>query len=317
MRTLVTGAAGFIGSHLAERLLDEGHEVVGIDCFVPYYPRRFKEANLAYLCSNPDFEFHPLDLRTDDLTQALRHVDTVFHLAAMPGLTASWSEFETYMTCNVLATQRLLEAAKTSTLRAFVHASTSSVYGKEATGNEDTPLNPISPYGATKLAAERLALAYHAEFNVPSIVLRYFSVYGPRQRPDMGYHTFIKKVLNGEPVTVFGDGEQTRGNTYVDDCVQATLLAACRGKAGEVYNVGGGEARSVRWVLRTIEEITGEKVAIQHAPRRAGDQQHTIADISKMRRDLGYEPRTSLRDGLAAQIEWQCSQLPALTTASI
>jgi nucleoside-diphosphate-sugar epimerase len=317
VRKLVTGAAGFIGSHLAERLLDEGHHVTGIDCFVPYYPRHIKQANLLDLCKNPRFEFLPLDLRSDDLAEALSTVDTVFHLAAMPGLTASWSEFETYMTCNLLATQRLLEAARNSPLTTFVHASTSSVYGKEATGNEDTPLNPISPYGATKLAAERLALAYHAEFKVPSIVLRYFSVYGPRQRPDMGYHTFISKVLNGEPVTVFGDGEQTRGNTYVDDCVEATLLAACRGKPGEVYNVGGGEARSVLWVLNTIEDITGERARIQHAPRRAGDQQHTIADISKMRRDFGYEPRTSLRDGLTAQIEWQCRQVPALSSASI
>jgi nucleoside-diphosphate-sugar epimerase len=191
----------------------------------------------------------------------------------------------------------------------FVHASTSPVYGRDATGDEQTPLNPISPYGATKLAAERLALAYHTEFGVPSVVLRYFSVYGPRQRPDMGYHIFIRRVLRGEPVVVYGDGEQTRGNTFIADCVRATLLAAGRGRPGQVYNVGGGEARSVRWVLATIQELTGRRAIIEHAPRRPGDQQHTMADVSKMRRDFGFEPRTPLRDGLAAQIAWQRDQL--------
>jgi UDP-glucuronate 4-epimerase len=311
VRQLVTGAAGFIGSHLAERLLAEGHEVVGIDCFIPYYPRHVKKSNLAGLIDHPRFAFCEIDLRTAPLAAALDGVDTVFHLAAMPGLSASWSDFESYMTCNLLATQRLLDACRARDLRAFVHASTSSVYGRDATGDEQTPLNPISPYGATKLAAERLALAYHAEFGVPSVVLRYFSVYGPRQRPDMGYHTFIHRVLQGKPVTVFGDGEQTRGNTYVDDCVTATLLAACRGRPGEVYNVGGGEARSVRWVLDAIKELTGVTPIVEHAPRRPGDQQHTMADISRMRRDFCFEPRTPLRDGLAAQIAWQCHQSPS------
>ena len=309
MRQLVTGAAGFIGSHLAERLLAEGHEVVGVDCFIPYYPRQVKEANVAGLLHHPRFRLCELDLRTADLSGVLDGVDTVFHLAAMAGLSASWSDFESYMTCNLLATQRLLHAARDRHLRVFVHASTSSVYGRDATGDEHTPLNPISPYGATKLAAERLALAYHTEFGVPSVVLRYFSVYGPRQRPDMGYHIFIRRVLRGEPVVVYGDGEQTRGNTFIADCVGATVLAASRGRPGEVYNVGGGEARSVRWVLATIEELTGRRAMIEHAPRRPGDQQHTMADVSKMRRDFGFEPYTPLRDGLAAQIAWQRDQL--------
>ncbi len=309
MRHLVTGAAGFIGSHLAERLIAQGHEVVGVDCFMPYYPRAVKEANLARLQQESRFTLLELDLRTADLSEAVEGTDTVFHLAAMPGLTASWRDFESYMTCNLLATQRLLEGCRDQPISAFVQASTSSVYGKHARGNEQTPLNPISPYGATKLAAERLALAYHSELRVPSIVLRYFSVYGPRQRPDMGYHTFIRNVLSGQPVVVFGDGEQTRGNTYVEDCVTATVLAAERGQPGEVYNLGGGEARSVRWVLATIEELTGRKALIEHAPRRAGDQQHTMADIAKMRRDLGFEPDTPLRAGLAAQIEWQAQEL--------
>ncbi len=307
MRQLVTGAAGFIGSHLVERLLAAGHEVVGIDCFIPYYPRCIKAANIASFEKKPRFRFCELDLRAGDLTGALEGVDTVFHLAAMPGLSASWSDFELYMTCNMLATHRLLEACRTRDLSAFVHASTSSVYGREATGNEQRPLNPISPYGATKLAAERLAVAYHAEFGVPSVVLRYFSVYGPRQRPDMGYYTFIRRVLRDEPVVICGDGEQTRGNTYVDDCVSATLLAAARGCPGEVYNAGGGEARSVKWVLSTIEELTGRAAIVEHAPRRPGDQRRTMANIAKLRRDVGFEPRTPLREGLAAQVAWQRS----------
>jgi UDP-glucuronate 4-epimerase len=301
----VTGAAGFIGSHLAERLVAQGEEVVGLDSFVPYYPRPIKEQNLADLRQNPRFTFHEIDLRSAALGDALDGVDVVFHLAAMAGLAKSWTEFESYMTCNLLGTQRLLDACRGRAIQAFVHASTSSVYGREATGDEQAALNPISPYGATKLAAERLALAYQAEFDVPAVVLRYFSVYGPRQRPDMGYHIFIRRVLEGTPIVVFGDGEQTRGNTFVSDCVDATLLAAARGQPGGVFNVGGGEARSVNWVIGTIEELADRAAVIEHGPARAGDQAHTLADISRARTELGFEPRTSLRDGLAAQIAWQ------------
>jgi UDP-glucuronate 4-epimerase len=229
----------------------------------------------------------------------------VFHLAAMAGLAKSWTEFESYMTCNLLGTQRLLDACRGRPIRAFVHASTSSVYGREATGDEQAPLNPISPYGATKLAAERLALAYQAEFDVRAVVLRYFSVYGPRQRPDMGYHIFIRRVLRGEPIVVFGDGEQTRGNTFVADCVDATLLAAEHGRPGDVFNVGGGEARSVNWVIATIEDLVGQRAQIEHGPPRPGDQAHTLADIGHARAALGFDPRTPLRDGLAAQVAWQ------------
>jgi UDP-glucuronate 4-epimerase len=304
MRCMVTGAAGFIGSHLAERLIAQGREVIGLDSFVPYYPRAIKEANLAGLRQSPNFTLLEADLRTADLTNALDGVEVVFHLGAMAGLAKSWTEFESYMTCNVLGTQRLLDACRGRALRAFVHASTSSVYGREATGDEGAALNPISPYGATKLAAERLALAYQTEFDVPAVVLRYFSVYGPRQRPDMGYHIFIRRVLAGEPIVVFGDGEQTRGNTFVADCVDATLLAAERGRPGDVFNIGGGEARSVNWVIRTIEELVGQAARIEHGPPRPGDQAHTLADISHARAALGFDPRTSLRDGLAAQAAW-------------
>jgi nucleoside-diphosphate-sugar epimerase len=309
MRCLVTGVAGFIGSHLAERLVADGHEVVGVDCFVPYYPRPIKERNLAVLGASNSFTFHELDLRTDSLTVALEGVDTVFHEAAMAGLAASWVDFDLYMTCNMQGTQRLLDACRDRKLRSFVNISTSSVYGENALGDEQTLPAPISPYGATKLAAERLALAYHKVFGIPSVVLRYFSVYGPRQRPDMGYNIFIDRVLKGEQISVFGDGEQTRGNTFISDCVNATLLGAERGEPGEVYNIGGGEARSVNWVIETIAELAGKPANVRREAARAGDQRHTMADITKARAELGYNPTTPLRDGLAAQVEWQKSLL--------
>src|SRR5437588_6329073 len=226
MRYLVTGAAGFIGSHLSERLLALGHEVVGLDCFVPYYPKPLKERNLAEAKKHPKFQFLPLDLRADDLKPAVDGVDVVYHLAAMPGLVASWTEFDLYLGCNVTATQRLLEAVKGSkSLKRLVYGSTSSVYGRFASGDETLPTKPVSPYGVTKLAGEHLCRAYADAFGLPVVALRYFSVYGPRQRPDMGYHKFMRALLDGQPVTVCGDGQQVRGNTYVDDCVAATVAA--------------------------------------------------------------------------------------------
>jgi nucleoside-diphosphate-sugar epimerase len=305
MRCLVTGVAGFIGSHLAERLVADGHEVVGVDCFVPYYPRPIKERNLTALRASKNFTFHELDLRSDNPAPALEGVDTVFHEAAMAGLAASWVDFDLYMTCNMQATQRLLDACRDRKLRSFVHISTSSVYGENALGDEDTLPEPISPYGATKLAAERLALAYHKVFGIPSVVLRYFSVYGPRQRPDMGYNIFIDRILRGEQIAVFGDGEQTRGNTFISDCVDATLLGAERGKPGQVYNIGGGEARSVNWVIESIAELAGKPANVRREAARAGDQRHTMADITKARAELGYKPGMPLREGLAAQVAWQ------------
>ena len=307
MRCLVTGAAGFIGSQLAERLVADGHDVVGVDCFIPYYPREIKERNLESLRASTRFRFDELDLREASLEASLDGVDVVFHEAAMAGLAKSWTEFELYMTCNILATQRLLDACREKPLRAFVHISTSSVYGRDALGDELTLPEPISPYGATKLAAERLALAYKEVFSVPAVVLRYFSVYGPRQRPDMGYNLFINHVLRGEPISVFGDGDQTRGNTFIKDCIDATLLAAEKGRPGQVYNIGGGEARSVNWVIETIADLTGRPAKVRKEAPRAGDQRHTMADITKAASELGYVPSTPLRDGLAAQVAWQKS----------
>ncbi|MBY0527322.1 MAG: GDP-mannose 4,6-dehydratase [Gemmataceae bacterium] len=305
MKCLVTGAAGFIGSHLCERLLQAGHNVIGVDAMVPYYPAPIKEANLASARSHRWFTFEKLDLRHDPLTSVLQDVEVVFHLAAMPGLAKSWTEFDLYESCNVTGTQRLLEAVRRlPKLQRFLYASTSSVYGRYGSGDETLPLRPISPYGVTKLAAENLCRAFAEEQGVPLVVLRYFSVYGPRQRPDMGYHRFVRALLTGESVTVYGDGLQVRGNTYVTDCVDATV-AAVQALPGEVYNVGGGEAVTVWEVLRKLEVLTGCRAAIREEAARPGDQRYTSADTAKLYRHLAWKPRIGLDEGLARQVAWQ------------
>jgi nucleoside-diphosphate-sugar epimerase len=305
MKCLVTGAAGFIGSHLCEHLLQAGHTVIGLDAFIPYYPRAVKEAHLASSRDHPAFRFHPLDLRSDPLEGVLAGVEAVFHLAAMPGLTRSWTDFDLYESCNVVGTQRLLEAiGRLTSLRRFLYASTSSVYGRYGSGDETLPTRPISPYGVTKLAAENLCRAYAEESGLPLVVLRYFSVYGPGQRPDMGYYRFIDALLQGQPVTVYGDGLQTRGNTYVDDCVAATV-AALQAPVGEVYNVGGGETANVWEVLGKLERIIGCRALVHREPSRPGDQRFTGADTSKLARHLGWQAQTGLEEGLARQAAWQ------------
>jgi len=303
---LVTGAAGFIGSHLCERLLRDGHHVIGVDCFIPYYDPAVKRGNLALLLASKNFTFLDTDLRRDDIRSALTGCDAVFHLAAMPGLMKSWEDFSLYSTCNIEATQRLLEAAKDTRLPHFIHVSTSSVYGREATEPEDSPTQPFSPYGLTKLAAENLCRAYESNFALPITILRYFSVYGPRQRPDMAYHILIRALLEDRSFPMFGDGEQTRSNTYVADCVEATWLAAKnRDKAlGQVFNVGGGQIISLNEVVTVLEGLTGRKANIERKPARPGDQKHTAANIEKARRLLGYKPVTPVRDGLKAEVDW-------------
>ncbi len=305
MHCLVTGAAGFIGSHLCERLLALGHSVAGLDAFIPYYPRSVKEANLANLRVSPHFTFHELDLRQAPLDGVLQNVEVVFHLGAMAGLTKSWTDFDLYQSCNLTATQRLLEAVvKLPLLRRFIYASTSSVYGRFATGDEFLPTRPISPYGVTKLAAENLCRCFADEFNLPLVVLRYFSVYGPRQRPDMGYYRFIQALLKNETIEIYGDGHQVRGNTYVGDCAEATI-AAVKAPPGEIYNLGGGETASVWEILAKLEKLTGRKALVRSAPARAGDQRSTFADTGKLRRHIGWEAQTPLDEGLAAQLAWQ------------
>ena len=318
VRCLVTGAAGFIGSHVCEALLDAGHEVLGLDGFVPLYPRAVKERNLDEVAAHPrarsgpageGFRFLELDLRTaapGELGAALEGAEWVFHLAAMGGLLPSWTDFDAYLTCNVQATQRLLDAARAKgSVARLVHASTSSVYGADVAGDEATPCAPVSPYGVTKLAAEHLVRAYDAQFGIPATVLRFFSVYGPRQRPDMGYYKFVEGLLSGRPVTVFGDGEQRRGNTYVADAARAVLLAAERFRRGAVYNVGGGEEVSANEALALLEGLTGRRAEVLRGPERLGEQRRTLADTTRAREDLGWAPATPLRAGLAAQVGWQ------------
>lgn len=304
MKCLVTGAAGFIGSHLCERLLRDGHSVYGIDCFVPYYPRIVKEQNLNAARTHKSFEFAEIDLRTDSLNDVMHGTDAVFHLAAMPGLPKSWTEFDLYQSCNFTATHRLLEASCLVNLRRFVYVSTSSAYGRHASGDETLPLRPISPYGVTKLAAEHLCRAFAEERGLPLTVLRYFSVYGPRQRPDMGYHLFIDSLLTGRPITMFGDGKQVRGNTFVDDCVDATVLAL-NAEPGETFNVGGSEPIALIDVIRKLERLTGCRAMIDSKPPRIGDQRNTLADTGKLQRVLGWRPTVGMDDGLARQVEWQ------------
>lgn len=304
MKCLVTGAAGFIGSHLCHRLLHDGHDVVGIDAFIPYYPRAIKESNLRGLHGQDRFAFHSSDLRTDPLDGALDGIDAVFHLAAMAGLVKSWTDFDLYSSCNLTATQRLLDAIRRQSKKPrLVYASTSSVYGRYSSGDETLPTRPISPYGVTKLAAENLCRAYE-EFGVPVVVLRYFSVYGPRQRPDMGYYKFIDALLHNEPIVVYGDGQQNRGNTYIDDCIDATV-AALRAPMGETYNLGGGESASVWDIVGKLERIVGRKAITRSEPARPGDQRSTFADTSRLRQHLGWQPRMPLEVGLARQVEWQ------------
>lgn len=315
MKCLVTGAAGFIGSHLCERLLSQGHDVVGLDAFIPYYPRPLKESNLKTALAHSAFRFHEIDLRMGVPAAVVDGVEVVFHLAAMAGLTKSWTEFDLYEECNLRATQRLLEAVRGSKkLQRFLYASTSSVYGRFSSGDETMPTRPISPYGVTKLAAENLCRAFAEEQGLPLVALRYFSVYGPRQRPDMGYYKFIEAVLTGQPLTVFGDGQQVRGNTYIDDCVTATILGVqCH--VGETYNIGGGEAADVWGILQRIEQITGRKATIRREPARAGDQRYTFADTTKLQRHTGWQPQVSLDEGLSRQIEWQNRLLDPKTKA--
>jgi len=309
-RAVVTGVAGFVGSHLAERLVQLGTTVIGLDCFTGYYARTLKEANLAALRGCGEFELRELDLVTADVTGLLRGVDVVFHQAGQPGVRSSWgADFETYLRQNVLATQRLLEAALGAAgLRRFVYASSSSVYGDadELPVSERTLPRPVSPYGITKLAAEHLCSVYGG-LGVPTVSLRYFTVYGPRQRPDMAFTRFIRGVLNGEVVCVNGDGEQTRDFTYVGDIVDANLAAASESRAlapGAVYNLGGGSRISVNEVLALIERITGRPAAVRRDPVPPGDARHTHADCSAAARELGFRPRIDLEEGLRAQAAW-------------
>ena len=306
-KVLVTGAAGFIGSHVAERLVSRGLEVVGADCFTDYYPRRIKEANLSGLIGSERFTLVETDLAHGDLGAVLRGVDGVVHLAAQAGVRASWGlSFSTYIDCNIRATQRLLEAVRGAGLAKFVAASSSSVYGqtKDLPMREDGLTAPVSPYGVTKLAAEHLATLYHRSFAVPTVSLRYFTVYGPRQRPDMAFHRFIRAGLADRPVEVFGDGEQTRDFTFVSDVVDATEAALMQGPPGEVINVSGGSRVSLNHALSVIEAAVGRPLRRTYLAPASGDVTDTNADGRKAASLLGFRPRVALEEGLVLECAW-------------
>ncbi len=303
---LVTGTAGFIGSHLAERLLVEGWQVTGVDCFTDYYSRSAKEQNLATLIGRPGFAFVEADLVSVDLRSLLAGKAVVFHQAGQAGVRASWGEqFDLYTRDNILATQRLLEAVKGSDLHRFVYASSGSIYGdaKALPITEDTIPQPVSPYGVTKLAGEHLCHLYHVNSGVPTIRLRYFTVYGPRQRPDMAFHKFIRAMLRGERIPVYGDGEQTRDFTHVSDVIEANVRAI-DAPAGRVFNVAGGSRVTVNHVIGTLEELVGRPALVDRQERQPGDQRHTWADTSAARETLGYVPRVGLHEGLATEVDW-------------
>jgi UDP-glucuronate 4-epimerase len=308
MRALVTGCAGFIGSHLTESLLGDGHEVLGVDCFNDNYSRSQKLANLRTALDFDAFRFARYDLADGDAGRLMDGCDTVFHLAAEPGVRSSWgSRFDVYMRNNVAATQRLLEAALAFPGLRVVYASSSSVYGEAErlpTREEASP-KPMSPYGVTKLAAEQLCLLYHANHGLQAVALRYFSVYGPRQRPDMAFNRFCRAALAGNPITLYGDGRQTRDFTYVADVVAATRAAATADAVpGTVYNVGGGSRVSLRRTLEVLETVSGRALEVRREPREHGDVADTGADITRARRELGFAPGTSLEAGLRAELEW-------------
>jgi len=307
MNALVTGGAGFIGSHLSERLLDQGARVRAIDAFTDFYPRPLKERNLQNLRGRDRYEFVEGDLRELDLAKQLEGVTHVFHLAAQAGVRRSWgTEFGVYTGLNIDSTQRLLEACAKRPIERLVYASSSSVYGDDVQiPMVETALpQPVSPYGVTKLAAEQLCHLYHVNFGVPCVSLRYFTVYGPRQRPDMGFNRFFTAILQGKPLIQYGDGLQTRDFTYVADAAKATADAAVRGVPGRVYNIGGGSRVSLREVFDLIARVSGRKVTIDQQDSQKGDMRDTYADTSRARADLGFAPSVTLEEGLRQMWRW-------------
>ena len=308
MRCLVTGVAGFVGSHLAERLLADGHEVCGVDAFIDYYPRHIKEKNLATLRDQERFTFIEGNLLDLQLAPLVDGVDWIFHQAAQAGVRASWGkEFSLYTDCNVLATQRLLEAVLTTgnRIKRLVYASSSSVYGDAISLPvlETATPRPVSPYGVTKLAAEHLCSLYYHNFGVPTVSLRYFTVYGPRQRPDMAFHRFCKAVAEQRPIHVFDDGNQTRDFTYISDIVEANVRSAAAGVSGSVMNIAGGSRVSVRHVIELLQEISGLPVQVTFEQKQYGDVRDTFADIGNAIKLIDYQPQVSLREGLKREFE--------------
>lgn len=312
MRTVVTGCAGFVGSHLSEALLAAGHEVVGIDSVTDYYDVGIKRASLTLLDRHPGFTFVEADMCSADLTQLLEGASVIYHQAGQPGVRLSWSEqFPDYVGRNIIATQRLLEAARRTRPDRIVFASSSSVYGNAAyypTTEEALP-QPHSPYGVTKLAAEHLCGLYAANWAAPTIALRYFTVYGPRQRPDMGLNRFIEAARAGEPLPLFGDGEQIRDFTFVSDVVAANLAAGGADVApGTVVNIAGGEPVTVNELLALLESAVGMPLAIERLPEQPGDTRQTGGAIDLAHQLLGWSPQVDVAAGVAAQYAWQVGE---------
>lgn len=307
MKCLVTGAAGFLGSNISERLISMGAEVIGIDCFIDYYPRALKEKNLTNLWASKQFTFIEKSLLDVNLSELLDGVDYVFHQAAQAGVRASWGkDFEIYTENNIKATQQLLDACKDKPIKRLIYASSSSVYGdvKEFPMRETMFLQPVSPYGVSKLAAEHLCVLYWKNFKVPTISLRYFTVYGPRQRPDMAFNRFIKAILKGDTIRIYGDGKQTRDFTFVADAVQANISAMTNGTPGGVYNIGGGSRISVNDVLAILGKISGIEPKISYEERQKGDVQDTCADTTLAKNELLYNPQVGIEEGLRQEYEW-------------
>ena len=305
---LVTGAAGFIGSSVVKRLSDEGWRVIAVDALLDgLYPATEKQARFASIRSLPGVETHHLDLRHDDFSALPAGITYVINEAAMPGLGLSWQNFDLYSSCNLGGLARLIDAAASWNLERFVQISTSSVYGTNAVGDEQQPLQPASPYGVTKLAAENLALAHWRDSHFPAVILRYFSVYGPGQRPDMAYRKFIDHALSGKPITLYGSGNQSRSNTYIDDCVSGTIAALTSGDTGEIYNIAGSKERSINEALAIIESEVGNSLTIERSQVARGDQERTYGDSTKAHTVLGFEHTVDLEEGLARQVSWQRS----------
>jgi len=307
MRSMITGVAGFIGSHLAEKLLELGHEVVGVDKFLDNYARDFKNLNLGRFVNHPSFKFINDDLVNIDLRQLLIQTDYIFHLAAQPGVRSSWgAEFSHYSHNNILATQILLEACKQVKVRKFVYASSSSVYGD----TDDLPMResggtrPVSPYGVSKLAAEHLCYLYWKGFGIPTVSLRFFTVYGPRQRPDMFFHILMHHLLLDEEIPLYDDGEQSRDFTYCSDIVDGLTAAAFYSGSGDVFNLGGGGEITLLKAIEMVEKISGRKIKLKRFDRQSGDVRRTRASLDLARKKLRYKPAILLEEGLVRQWEW-------------
>jgi UDP-glucose 4-epimerase len=314
-KVLVTGAAGFIGSHLSERLLAEGYEVLGVDSLTDYYDTRIKQENLQELRSNPNFTFYQQSLNEIDLHELLEGVTVIFHQAAQAGVRASWGQrFEEYIDSNIRTTQRLCEAAREMSIRRFIFAGSSSVYGETTLlpMSESHPVHPVSPYGVTKLAGENICLLYKKNFNLPVVSLRYFTVFGPRQRPDMAFHSFIRNARNGAPIEVFGNGSQTRDFTYVTDIVEANMLAMEYKGDESVFNIGGGSRRSLNSALDILNDAGSYHFDIVYKDISKGDVSHTYADIQLAKTELGFEPTMKFDQGIAYEVEWVDNMLTKL-----